>query len=48
MVREGFDHLADAPWLAVFPGLALLLMVFAFNLIGDGLRDWTDPRVRRG
>lgn len=48
MVREGFDHLADAPWLAVFPGLALLLMVFAFNLVGDGLRDWTDPRVRRG
>jgi peptide/nickel transport system permease protein len=48
MVREGFDHLADAPWLAVFPGLALLLMVFAFNLIGDGLRDWTDPKIRRG
>jgi peptide/nickel transport system permease protein len=48
MVREGFDRLADAPWLAIFPGLALLLMVFAFNLIGDGLRDWTDPRVRRG
>jgi peptide/nickel transport system permease protein len=48
MVREGFDRLADAPWLALFPGLALLLMVFAFNLIGDGLRDWTDPRVRRG
>lgn len=48
MVREGFDQLADAPWLAIFPGLALLLMVFAFNLIGDGLRDWTDPRVRRG
>jgi peptide/nickel transport system permease protein len=48
MVREGFDRLADAPWLAVFPGLALLFMVFAFNLIGDGLRDWTDPRVRRG
>jgi peptide/nickel transport system permease protein len=48
MVREGFDRLADAPWLAVFPGLALLCMVFAFNLIGDGLRDWTDPRVGRG
>jgi peptide/nickel transport system permease protein len=48
MVREGFDQLVDAPWLSIFPGLALLLMVFAFNLIGDGLRDWTDPRVRRG
>jgi len=37
-----------APWLAIFPGLAILLSVLGFNLLGDGLRDVLDPRTRRG
>jgi peptide/nickel transport system permease protein len=35
-----------APWLAIFPGLALSLAVLAFNLFGDALRDVLDPRLR--
>jgi peptide/nickel transport system permease protein len=34
-----------SPWLAVFPGLAILLAVMAFNMIGDGIRDALDPRT---
>ena len=37
-----------APWLAIFPGLAILFSVLGFNLLGDGLRDLLDPRTRRG
>jgi peptide/nickel transport system permease protein len=44
IVREGFDNLLDAPWLSVFPSLAILVIMIALNLIGDGLRDATDPR----
>ena len=36
------------PWLAVFPGIALSLAVFGFNMLGDGLRDVLDPRLRSG
>jgi peptide/nickel transport system permease protein len=39
MIRDGVPLLFNAPWLAVFPGLAMLLAVLAFNLIGDGMRD---------
>jgi len=46
MIRTGLDHLTDAWWVSVFPGLAILLTVFAFNLLGDGLRDVTDPKLR--
>jgi peptide/nickel transport system permease protein len=35
-----------APWIATFPGLAILVTVVGFNLIGDGLRDLLDPRLR--
>jgi peptide/nickel transport system permease protein len=45
IVREGFDNLLDAPWLSVFPSLAILMVMIALNLIGDGLRDATDPRM---
>lgn len=38
------DHLVDDPWFALFPGLAIVLLVIAFNLVGDGLRDIFDPR----
>jgi peptide/nickel transport system permease protein len=45
IVREGFDNLLDAPWLSLFPSLAILLIMIALNLVGDGLRDATDPRA---
>ncbi len=40
------DFFETAPWLIVFPGLAISLAVIAFNLFGDGLRDWLDPRFQ--
>ncbi len=40
------QHMESAPWLAIWPGLALALAVFAFSLLGDGLRDALDPRTR--
>lgn len=46
MIRSGIDHLTNAPWLSVFPGLAILVVVLGFNMIGDGLRDITDPKLR--
>ena len=36
-----------APWFAIFPGLAIVLTVLGLNLMGDGLRDWLDPKLRR-
>jgi peptide/nickel transport system permease protein len=47
MIRDGAPVLLNAPWLCVAPGLAMLLSVLAFNLVGDGLRDLLDPRVTR-
>jgi len=46
MMRDGFDNILDAPWLSVFPGLAILLLVLGLNLVGDGLRDAADPTLR--
>lgn len=46
MLADGQTFLASAPWVAVFPGLALLLAVLGVNLLGDGLRDLLDPRWR--
>ena len=46
MIREGLDQLTNAPWLSFFPGLAIFLSVFSFNLIADGLRDISDPKLR--
>jgi peptide/nickel transport system permease protein len=45
MIREGTLHLTNAPWLSVVPGLAILMTVLAFNLMGDGLRDVLDPQL---
>ena len=45
IIRDGFDNLLDAVWLSVFPSLAILVIMIALNLIGDGLRDATDPRT---
>jgi peptide/nickel transport system permease protein len=46
MIREGFENILDSMYLAVFPGLAILIVVFALNLLGDGLRDAIDPKLR--
>jgi peptide/nickel transport system permease protein len=46
MVYEGRNLLLNAWWIATFPGLAIVLAVLAFNLVGDGLRDALDPRQR--
>jgi peptide/nickel transport system permease protein len=46
MISEGRNYIATHPWLSLFPGLAILFTVAAFNLIGDGLRDALDPRLR--
>ena len=46
MVADGRAHQLDAWWISTFPGLAIVLTVVAFNLVGDGLRDALDPRLR--
>jgi peptide/nickel transport system permease protein len=46
MVAEGRNHLIEGWWIATFPGLAIVFTVVAFNLVGDGLRDALDPRLR--
>ena len=47
MIRDAQDFLEVAPWLAIFPGLALAGFILAFTLVGDALRDRMDPRLRR-
>ena len=44
MIREGFENILDAWWLAVFPSLAIFAVVLGLNLLGDALRDASDPR----
>jgi peptide/nickel transport system permease protein len=46
MLLNAQSYLWTAPWLAVYPGLAILITVLSFNLVGDGLRDAMDPRLR--
>ncbi len=46
MIRDGTVHLLTAPYFSVFPGLAVLFTIMAFNLLGDGLRDVFDPRLQ--
>lgn len=48
MVADGRNFPVRAWWLSTFPGLAIVAVVLAFNLVGDGLRDALDPRMRRG
>lgn len=47
MLSEGRLYMQQAPWLTLFPGLATMLTVLGLNLVGDGLRDLLDPRLRR-
>ena len=47
MLAEGRSYINRAPWLTIFPGLAIFITVFGINLLGDGLRDILDPKLRR-
>lgn len=46
MVRQGMPYLARAPWFPIFPGLFILIAILSLNMIGDGIRDITDPKLR--
>jgi peptide/nickel transport system permease protein len=46
MVSSSYGFLEIAPWAALVPGLAIALTVLGFNLLGDGVRDALDPRLR--
>lgn len=46
MIREGFERILDTYWLAVCPSIAILIVVLGLNLLGDGLRDAVDPRLK--
>jgi len=47
MLGDARNFLAQAPWTMVAPGAALMVTVFGLNLLGDGIRDLLDPRLRR-
>lgn len=47
MLSKGRPYMEIAPWVAIFPGLAIMIAVLGFNFLGDGLRDALDPRLRR-
>jgi peptide/nickel transport system permease protein len=47
MISDGRNYLFESPWMATFPGFAILLSSLSLNLVGDGLRDVLDPRLRR-
>src|SRR5215471_14225675 len=48
MIAESREFLPEAWWYATAPGIAIFMVVMGFNLLGDGLRDFLDPRIRRG
>src|SRR5487761_149188 len=47
LASQGITYIFTAPWLIVFPGLTILIISLGFNLLGDGIRDILDPRLRR-
>jgi peptide/nickel transport system permease protein len=47
LITTGQTYIFQAPWLTAFPGLTILIISLAFNLMGDGIRDVLDPRLRR-
>jgi peptide/nickel transport system permease protein len=47
LISEGRNYFRTAPWLCFFPGLFIIITVLAFNLLGDGLRDALDPKLKR-
>jgi len=46
MVSEGYKYLFNQPLIAILPGICIMLVVIAFNIVGDALRDALDPRLR--
>ena len=46
--REGRQYMEQAPWLALWPGLALTITIYSLNMFGDAMRDLLDPRLRGG
>ncbi|WID99161.1 ABC transporter permease [Bosea vestrisii] len=46
IIAQGRDFMREAPWITVFPGLAIIVCVLGLNLLGDGLRDVLDPRLK--
>jgi len=48
IIAGGRDFMVEAPWVTIFPGLAVVACVLGLNLLGDGLRDWLDPRMKVG
>ncbi len=48
MLADGRGFMVQAPWMVVFPGLAVMLAVLGFNMLADGLRDWLDPQRATG
>jgi peptide/nickel transport system permease protein len=46
MTREGIEVLINAPWISVFAGLSILITILSFNMLGDGIRDIADPKLR--
>ncbi|MCF7891064.1 ABC transporter permease [Candidatus Bipolaricaulota bacterium] len=46
MLSYGRDYIRIAPWLSIFPGAAIMIVILGFNLIGDGLRDAIDPKLK--
>jgi len=47
MLSEGRSYMYRAPWLTIFPGIAIFITVLGINLLGDGLRDILDPKLKR-
>ena len=46
MIREGFENILDSYWLVLAPSVAILVVIFALNILGDGLRDAIDPKLK--
>ena len=46
IIAEGRNYIREAPWICLFPGIAIALTVLGLNLLGDGLRDAFDPRLK--
>lgn len=46
MVADAYPYLMTAPWLAIIPGICIIVLIISFNVVGDGLRDALDPRLR--
>ncbi len=46
MIRDGYRQFLRAPWMSIFPGLAIFFSVVGFNLLGDAIRDVLDPRLK--